>query len=125
MAGGQAWRIEDDHLAKMIDITGETFSETMLSTCEYRDEYFGKDGKCFFVINASGMNVVHAGQLLRIDQMFPSSFEEAMLNYGLPEAEVAPAAIFLSDCLHLNPQERTSAEELMGRPWLKNAYVCC
>jgi serine/threonine-protein kinase SRPK3 len=42
--GGQAWRIEDDHLAKMIDITGETFSETMLSTCKKRDEYFDKDG---------------------------------------------------------------------------------
>lgn len=42
--GGQAWRMEDDHLAKMIDIIGETFSETMLSTCKKRDEYFDKDG---------------------------------------------------------------------------------
>ncbi len=42
--GGKAWRIEDDHLAKMIDITGETFSETMLSTCKKRKEYFDEDG---------------------------------------------------------------------------------
>ena len=42
--GGQAWRAEDDHLAKMMGVTGVTFSETMLSASRKRDEYFDKDG---------------------------------------------------------------------------------
>ena len=55
--------------------------------------------------------------------MSPSSLEEAMMNYGLPEAEVAAAAArFIRACLHLNPQERTSANDLMAHPWLENAY---
>jgi serine/threonine-protein kinase SRPK3 len=42
--GSQAWRTEDDHLAKMMGVTGVTFSETMLSASRRRDEYFDKDG---------------------------------------------------------------------------------
>lgn len=68
---------------------------------------------------------MYTGKLLRIDQMFPSSFERAMLNYGLPEAEVAAAARFIRDCLRLNPQERASAKDLIAHPWLENAYMCC
>jgi serine/threonine-protein kinase SRPK3 len=57
--------------------------------------------------------------------MFPTSLEQAMLNYGLPEAEVTPAAGFIRACLRLNPQERSSAKDLMAHPWLENAYTCC
>jgi serine/threonine-protein kinase SRPK3 len=41
---GPTWRVEDDHLAKMMELTGETFSETMLSACRKREDYFDKNG---------------------------------------------------------------------------------
>lgn len=57
--------------------------------------------------------------------MFPTSLEQAMLNYGLPEAEVTPAAKLICACLHLNLQEHSSAKDLIVHPWLENAYMCC
>ncbi len=80
----------------------------------------------FFVTDATSVVIaLRAGKLLRIDQMFPTSLERAMLNYGLPEAEVTSAARFIRACLHLNPQERSSAKDLVAHPWLENAYMCC
>ena len=66
-----------------------------------------------------------SGKLLRIDQMFPMSLEQAMINYGLLETEVAPAATFIRACLRLNPEERSSARDLLAHPWLENAFMCC
>ncbi|OBZ69641.1 Serine/threonine-protein kinase SRPK [Grifola frondosa] len=43
--GGDAWRLEDDHLAKMIEITGETFSASTLERSPLRDKYFDKTGE--------------------------------------------------------------------------------
>ena len=57
--------------------------------------------------------------------MFPLSLEQAMINYGLPEAGVVPAAEFIRACLHLNPEERSSARDLMAHPWLAKAFMCC
>ncbi|KDR77477.1 hypothetical protein GALMADRAFT_65792 [Galerina marginata CBS 339.88] len=105
---GSTWSIEDDHLAKMMEVTGETFNELMLSASPKGGEYFNKDGK-----------------LLRIDQLLPVPLETAMVNYGLPEAEVIPAANFIRACLHLNPEERSSASDLEAHPWLETAYMCC
>ncbi|KDR77473.1 hypothetical protein GALMADRAFT_65701 [Galerina marginata CBS 339.88] len=105
---GSTWSTEDDHLAKMIEVTGETFSESMLSASPKSAEYFDKDGK-----------------LLRIDELLPVPLETAMMNYGLPEAEVIPAANFIRACLHLNPKERSSASDLEAHPWLETAYMCC
>ncbi|KAF8902208.1 kinase-like protein [Gymnopilus junonius] len=105
---GTTWHREDDHLAKMMEVTGETFNEKVLSMCRKRNEYFDKEGG-----------------LRRIDQMFPVPLEQAMMNYGLPESEVGPAASFIRACLHLNPEERSSARELEIHPWLANAYMCC
>jgi serine/threonine-protein kinase SRPK3 len=47
--GGQTWRVEDDHLAKMIELTGENFCDKMLSRSRKRDEYFDESGKSFGV----------------------------------------------------------------------------
>jgi serine/threonine-protein kinase SRPK3 len=54
--GGPAWSIEDDHLAKMMELTGEKFSKTMLARCRNREEYFDEDGwphHLFFIVIAS------------------------------------------------------------------------
>ena len=41
---GKNFRLEDDHLAKMMEITGERFNNDMLKHAEKRDEYFDEDG---------------------------------------------------------------------------------
>lgn len=43
--GGEDWRLEDDHLAKMMELTGDTFSSSMLERAHFRDEYFDESGK--------------------------------------------------------------------------------
>jgi serine/threonine-protein kinase SRPK3 len=126
---GPTWTTEDDHLAKMMELTGETFNETTLSASRNRNEYFDDYGQYTFrgllVIIKSINCVLYSGKLLRIDQLLPVSLEKAMMEYGLPEAEVIPAANFLRACLHLNPEERSSASDLEAHPWLETAYMCC
>jgi len=53
------------------------------------------------------------------------TFERAMMNYGLAEADATAAGSFVRACLHLDPDERPSASDLCGHPWLENAYMCC
>lgn len=41
------WSVEDDHLAKMMELTGQKFPDTMLARAKERDKYFDKDGEPF------------------------------------------------------------------------------
>jgi len=102
---GEAWLLEDDHLAKIIELTGETFSDEVLARCKKRDDYFDKNGK-----------------LLRISELYPMTLEQSMINYGLPKADAAPAAAFMRACLRLNPDERSTTKDLLDHPWLKRAH---
>jgi serine/threonine-protein kinase SRPK3 len=45
---GQTWSVEDDHLAKMAELTGENFSDNILAKSRKRDEYFDESGRCNF-----------------------------------------------------------------------------
>lgn len=40
-----AWSAEDDHLAKMLEITGETFPSDMQQRAHLWNEYFDADSK--------------------------------------------------------------------------------
>jgi len=40
----ETWRVEDDHLSKMVGLIGENFTEKILATCRKRDEYFNETG---------------------------------------------------------------------------------
>lgn len=42
--GGEEWTLEDDHLAKMMEFTGNRFSEAMLERAAGRDQYFNGEG---------------------------------------------------------------------------------
>lgn len=108
-----------------MEMTGETFSEKMLSVCRKRDEYFDKDGMYRSVSTQLDCHVNESGKLLRIEKLFPMPLEQAIMNYDLPEAEAAPAAAFIRSCLHLNPEERASASDLEVHPWLERAFMCC
>ena len=66
-----------------------------------------------------------SGKLLRVGELFPRSLEQVMVTYGLPEADATPAAAFIRSCLHLNPEERPTAEDLLDHSWLETAYMCC
>ena len=42
---GDEWTVEDDHLAKMMELTGQSkFPESMLGRAKRRDEFFDDDG---------------------------------------------------------------------------------
>ncbi|KAF9058690.1 kinase-like domain-containing protein [Rhodocollybia butyracea] len=104
------WSIEDDHLAKMMELTGQKFPEAMLSRAKERDKYFDKEGN-----------------LLRIPELVPVKLEDAMANYkipGLATNEIELAAEFMRDCLKFDYKERASAKELISHPFLKNVFGC-
>jgi serine/threonine-protein kinase SRPK3 len=70
------------------------------------------------------MVVLFAGKLLHIDRLSGVSLEQAVICHGLPEAEVPSAVEFIRACLHLDPEERSSAADLDAHPWLEKAYMC-
>ena len=41
---GEDWKLEDDHLAKMMEITGQAFPAGMLERANLRKEYFDDAG---------------------------------------------------------------------------------
>jgi hypothetical protein len=47
---GPTWRIEDDHLAKMMELTGERFSEETLARSQKRGDYFDEGGPCIVIL---------------------------------------------------------------------------
>lgn len=47
---GPTWRIEDDHLAKMMELTGERFSEETLARSQKRDDYFDEGGSYIVIL---------------------------------------------------------------------------
>ncbi|GJE90011.1 kinase-like protein [Phanerochaete sordida] len=100
--GDEDWSIEDDHLAKMIELTGERFSAAMLQRSQNAREYF--DGN---------------GDLLRVPELFYVKLEDALANYKtLIDDEVGPAAEFIKACIRLEPADRPTAEALQAHPWL-------
>jgi serine/threonine-protein kinase SRPK3 len=124
---GPNWRIEDDHLAKMMELTGEKFSKETLARSQKRDDYFDETGSytAILYIDFISDKCGFSGRLLRIGELFPRTVEQAMANYRIPEADAAHAAAFIRACLHLNPEERSTAVDLLHHPWLEMAYMCC
>jgi serine/threonine-protein kinase SRPK3 len=43
--GGSGFSADDEHLARMIELTGQTFSPAMLDRSELRDKFFNNDGE--------------------------------------------------------------------------------
>ena len=43
--GGDDWTLEDDHLAKMMEFTGETFSKEMRARARLGPQYFDNQGE--------------------------------------------------------------------------------
>ena len=41
---GDDWTMEDDHLAKMMELTGQRFPPSMLARAAHRQKYFDDEG---------------------------------------------------------------------------------
>ncbi|KAJ7209761.1 kinase-like domain-containing protein, partial [Mycena pura] len=107
---GEDWSVEDDHLAKIMELTGQRFPQSMLDRAKRRKQYFSDDGN-----------------LLKINKLIPTSLETAMANYSIPglsEDEIGNAADFIRACLRLDYKERATAKELLNHPFLSNAFKC-
>ncbi|KZT01577.1 kinase-like protein [Laetiporus sulphureus 93-53] len=107
---GEDWSLEDDHLAKMIEITGQRFPVSLLERAQRRKDYFDD-----------------AGNLLHISELIPVSLETAIANYkvpGLSEDEIKRAADFIRACLRFDYAERATAEELQKHEFLAGAFKC-
>ncbi|CDO70010.1 hypothetical protein BN946_scf184354.g12 [Trametes cinnabarina] len=107
---GEEWTEEDDHLAKMMELTGQHFPNSMLQRAQRRDEFFDD-----------------SGNLRRIPELIYVSLESAMENYKLPgltEDEIKKAADFIRACLRFDYKERATAEELKRHAFLTDAFQC-
>ncbi|EKM54806.1 uncharacterized protein PHACADRAFT_210586 [Phanerochaete carnosa HHB-10118-sp] len=101
--GGGDFSLEDDHLAKMMELTGEHFSPTMLQRAELASTYFDSNG-----------------DLLRVPELYYVLLEDVLATYKtLPEDEIGLAASFIRDCIRLEPADRLSASALLSHPWLR------
>ncbi|KAF5318541.1 hypothetical protein D9619_010851 [Psilocybe cf. subviscida] len=108
--GEEDWTIEDDHLAKMQELTGQQFSEAVLARAARRDEYFDK-----------------RGNLLRIPDLIPVSIEQAIENYNVPgviKEQIGALAEFIRDCLNLDPAQRKTAGDLQNHGFFNVVGPC-
>lgn len=102
----------------MMELTGERFSSAFLERSKSRDEYFDASGESFQALTVVDYPYSNdlAGSLLRIHELYPTSLEDAMANYNVPQRVIIPAATFIRACLRFDPTERASAKELQMHP---------
>ncbi|KAF7289361.1 Kinase-like protein [Mycena indigotica] len=106
--GGDDWTIEEDHLAKMQELTGQRFSADVLVRAKKGAEYFDSQGA-----------------LVRIPELIPVSIEQAMQNYnisGLAEEDIKESADFIRACLQLDHTKRPTAGELLKHSFAMKAW---
>jgi serine/threonine-protein kinase SRPK3 len=102
---GRTWSIDDDHLARMQELTGETLDTSILARSQLRDEFFDRDGK-----------------LKNIPPLEVLGIHQAICNHvALPPEDSKAAAEFIAACLHLDSSRRPSASDLVHHPWLEGA----
>ncbi|KAI0074594.1 hypothetical protein K474DRAFT_1709722 [Panus rudis PR-1116 ss-1] len=90
---GETWTREDDDLAKMIELTGETSTESSLARANRRTEFFDEKGN-----------------LRRVDIIPGKCIENFLRTFNtIPEDEVADAASLIRCCPRLDPNDRPSA----------------
>ena len=102
---GAQWSIEENHLAKMQELTGQRFSQEYLSRAGNRDQYFDQ-----------------SGNLTRIPELTPVSIEQAISNYniaGLEAEDIMKVSDFIRACLQLDHEQRPSAAKLLEHSFLE------
>lgn len=103
---GSTWSADDDHLAKMLRVTKETFPDEMISNSKRGLQYFDPD---------------HPGKLRAFSVLGPLSMIEYLQKWNkADEAELEKAWAFVKKCYTLDPAERPSAAELLKDEWLQD-----
>lgn len=119
------WGIDDKHLAQMQALVGETFSPSMLARSELQDNFFNQDGK---FISCTEIVVTYIfypeGKLKNVAPRDVVGIDEAISRAALLPEDSKSAAEFITACLHLDPDERPSAAELVKHSWLVGADWC-
>ncbi|KAF9514864.1 hypothetical protein BS47DRAFT_1392124 [Hydnum rufescens UP504] len=97
--GNSDWSYEDDHLAKMHELTGDSFSTSFLERATRSKDYFTAR-RCV------------QGTLARIPNLTPTPIESILQQYSalLLEEDLKPAADFIRACTRIDPEERPPAE---------------
>ncbi|OBZ71559.1 Serine/threonine-protein kinase SRPK [Grifola frondosa] len=98
----ETWSQDDDHLGQMINMFGE-FPPEFLARGKDTNKYFNE-----------------SGQLLRGPTLDPMPLAKVVKERCYMEEEDDPEMFidFLSKMLRLVPEERSSARQLLGHPWL-------
>jgi serine/threonine-protein kinase SRPK3 len=110
----------------MLALSGETFGPSMLARSELRDNFFDQDGK---FVSCTGIVFIFIGfytegKLKNIATSDVSGIYEVISSHLLLPDHSKPAAEFIAACLHLDPEQRPSASELVQHSWLKGAGWC-
>ncbi|KAF9502865.1 hypothetical protein BS47DRAFT_1374523 [Hydnum rufescens UP504] len=109
LEGNSDWSYEDDHLAKIHELTGDSFSISFLERATRSKDYFMPDGT-----------------LARIPNLTPTPIESILQQYSalLLEEDLKPAADFICACTRINPEERPPVETLVCHEWMRGAMAC-
>jgi serine/threonine-protein kinase SRPK3 len=115
---GETCSLEDDHLAKMLELTGERLSPAMLERAQFKTRYLGEHGTpCVHCHLCPAYR--SSGDLLRVQLIPGQSIEAALAAYNtVPKPQIAGAASFIRACLRLDSSDRASAAELQVHPWI-------
>ncbi|KAI1943779.1 hypothetical protein LOZ66_000364 [Ophidiomyces ophidiicola] len=104
------WTVEDDHLARMIEILGK-FPLHFIAKGHRASHFFDKQGN-----------------LLRIPNLKPTCLERLVNGttkpflkpIEMPEAEVPIFVDFIKGMLEIDPESRKSAVELLQHEWIRS-----
>jgi serine/threonine protein kinase len=108
-------------LYQMICHTGEDFSEEQLTASPLAGKYF--DLTCTISLTCYyypplKFNAIRTGNLRSHPTLLDYSFELALRNQDiLDEPDVLSTAALMKKCLHLDPADRASADDLLKDPW--------
>jgi len=105
---GKTFSLEDDILARIMELTGESFPSSMLSQSSRAILFFDPEDP--------------TRSLRRIKNITPLSIEAALRNYhsieSMSDQDINGVARFMRRCLCLEPSKRASAAELLQDEWL-------
>jgi serine/threonine-protein kinase SRPK3 len=97
---------DEDHLALMLELNGESMPDHFVSDGKFSKEYFTKKG-----------------QLRHIKKLSIWPIENVLHEkYGLEKKEAVEISKFLSPMLRFHPAQRASAGDALKSPWLADLY---
>ena len=111
---------DDEHLFRMMQILGQKFLANMFCGARKGQTFFNPDGNnpLNFLTGLPLQDLSFVfGARLDIDP-YSIAFGITIINTVDDIAELRAAAPFMGRCLHLNPEDRASAEHLLEDLWL-------